>query len=583
MATPSHLPSNPSVSGLLFPPNSTDRRPSMNTAPQLPLAGTPSKRSHRRQNRPIVSPEPSPHSSSRISAHYNEFWAKDLSPAALKFPSSLPRPISDLLQERREKFKSPEFIFQPTVPFSTSTPLCRSHSHSSLHGYTQSIETPPILSFPNAEKSSSASYIPPIASLSLTNTSLSINFTMVLLDAIERDAPLRPSLPPHAPHDPISPPDPSPTPRCSRSQRISAILDSLHDIRLSPATLLLEVLANENHYAAKFFGNSGVAMIKILDAMVGDERGERIFRQWVTPKAIDIACEVVSVQMDGTVKALSTAPSVTKLTPQFLRAWSLKKNVVDPAETIASDVVKILDSAINSRQAVVKNKKKSSDTVCAVFNHRATGFSTLQNCSDFSGPMTLFWWKNGCTRESLEVLQNLGLSKCFDSALAMVGSVADYCIEDARVAAKSPDGFMGNWDNINISTSDFVEQRTGGPAKVSSGTYAIIYALQNPNPKSMSLAPLLVRADSAPDLDFNADVCPMLEQSISAYHNFRAYTTGFEYADKIPALQSIPRRPLPEGYKTKQYPIRLSTIEENSISGNLAVHQDVFSSAAMRY
>jgi hypothetical protein len=102
--------------------------------------------------------------------------------------------------------------------------------------------------------------------------------------------------------------------------------------------------------------------------------------------------------------------------------------------------------------------------------------------------MTLFWWKNGASRESLEVLQNLGLSKCFDSAQAMVRSVADFCIEDARVAARDPAGFMGNWDNVNISTSESVEQRSGGPAKVQSGTYAILYRLRNPNPRAMALA-----------------------------------------------------------------------------------------------
>jgi hypothetical protein len=198
--------------------------------------------------------------------------------------------------------------------------------------------------------------------------------------------------------------------------------------------------------------------------------------------------------------------------------------------------------------------------------------------------MTLFWWKNGSSRESLEVLQNLGLSKCFDSAGTIVASVADYCIGDARIVVRNPDGFMGNWDNVNISSSDFVEQRSGGPAKVQSGTYAIIYPLRNPNPRAMALEPLLARAESAPDLSFNVDICPTLEQSISTYRNFRAYVVrtlcrynqGFEDYLDVPVLQPIPRRPLPDGYTTKQYPVRLSTIEENSISGNLAVHEDIF-------
>ncbi|KAJ7467913.1 hypothetical protein FB451DRAFT_1039789 [Mycena latifolia] len=318
--------------------------------------------------------------------------------------------------------------------------------------------------------------------------------------------------------------------------------------------------------------------------MTSNLRGEEAFKEWVLPRAIDIACKAVSTQMNGVVKALSTAKSITKLTPEFLRAWNLDKNVVEPANKLAPDVVKILYSAINTERGLAKNKKKNSHmALYSILGQLASHRS--QNCSDFSGPMTLFWWKNGTSRESLEVLQNLGLSKCFDSAQTVVDSVADYCIDAARVAAQTPDGIMGNWDNVNISTSEFVEQRSGGPAKVQSGTYAIIYRLHKPNPLAMVLGPILVRADIAPDLDFNNDICPTLAQSIATYGNFCAYivrvlfrySKGFDadYPDH-PAFQPILRRPLPDDYVTTQFPTRLSTIEENSIPGNLAVHEDVF-------
>ncbi|KAJ7838985.1 hypothetical protein B0H13DRAFT_2677309 [Mycena leptocephala] len=398
---------------------------------------------------------------------------------------------------------------------------------------------------------------------------------MTLLDSLE--AGTLSNLPPAAP--------PPFKLRGSDSEKISAILKFLRDARLSPADILVEILSNNEyeHHAAMFFRNSGEKMTQLLEVLVADERGERVFRDWVKPRAIDIACEAVSTQMDAMVKVLSTASSITQLTPKFLRAWSLKDNLVQPADNLAADVVKILASALNTERAVVKNKKKNSDTALyAIIGQLASRRS--QNCSDFSGPMTLFWWKNGASRESIQVLQNLGLSKCFDSALTMVGSVADYCIEDACVAARDPGGFMGNWDNINISTSEFVEQRSGGPAKVQSGTYSIIYRLRNPNPRAMALAPLLARAEIAPDLEFNLDVCPTLEQSISSYCNFRAYiirvlfryNKGFTEYNEISALQFISRRPMPDDYVTYQFPVRLSTIEENSIPGNLSVHENVF-------
>jgi hypothetical protein len=152
------------------------------------------------------------------------------------------------------------------------------------------------------------------------------------------------------------------------SEKISAILALLREIRMSPADLLLKVLTNDeyNYYQAKFFGNEGASMTKLLDAMTSDPRGERIHKEWALPSAIDTACDVVSDQMDAMVKALSTASSVTKLTPAFLRAWSLKDTVAQPANDLAPDVVKILSAALNTERALIKNKKKNSDTVRGV-------------------------------------------------------------------------------------------------------------------------------------------------------------------------------------------------------------------------
>jgi hypothetical protein len=112
--------------------------------------------------------------------------------------------------------------------------------------------------------------------------------------------------------------------------------------------------------------------------------------------------------------------------------------------------------------------------------HLFTDFAVLKAlmpllCSSFlavlklaatSGPMSFFWWQSGCTREAIEVLQHLRLSKCFDTTQDLIESVADHCIEDARVMARAPEGCMVNWDNINMSASIFVEQRNSAPAKV---------------------------------------------------------------------------------------------------------------------
>ncbi|KAF8149569.1 hypothetical protein B0H34DRAFT_679328 [Crassisporium funariophilum] len=54
------------------------------------------------------------------------------------------------------------------------------------------------------------------------------------------------------------------------------------------------------------------------------------------------------------------------------------------------------------------------------------------------------------------------------------------------------------------------------------------------------------------------------------------YAKEFSSYAKEPVLQHKPRRAIPAGYKTKQYPLCVTTIEEASIEGNLLYHDEVY-------
>ncbi|KAJ7751581.1 hypothetical protein B0H16DRAFT_1460136 [Mycena metata] len=276
-------------------------------------------------------------------------------------------------------------------------------------------------------------------------------------------------------------------------------------------------------------------------------------------------------EMDSLTRALSTAPSVNARTSAYLREWSLEKCVADPADSMAPDVVRVLHTFLSTKRGLEKNTKKNSDTALYTIIGQLVSRRS-QDSSNFAGPMSLFWWQSRCTREAMEALHHIGVSKCFDTTQDLIASIADYCIEDASVVTRAPEGSMVNWDNVNMSTSIFVEQRNSAPAKVQSGTYTILYRLLNPNPRAMRLAPLLARAESATDLDFNFDVCPTITQIRILHH----YHKHFESLSSHPLLQHPPRWPLPANHKTEQFPIRLSTKEENSVPGTLAVHYDIF-------
>lgn len=140
------------------------------------------------------------------------------------------------------------------------------------------------------------------------------------------------------------------------------------------------------------------------------------------------------------------------------------------------------------------------------------------------------------------------------------------------------------YDNINISSSIFVEQRGAAtPAKVQSGTFGILYELRNASLEDLKLPPILSRYRSFKGLS-PSDLRLSLDQLTCLSHQFSVIILQIlfkhcsHYSDYAsdPDLQPISRRPLAVDRKTKQFPLRTTTIEEASIQGNLTVHDDTY-------
>ena len=124
--------------------------------------------------------------------------------------------------------------------------------------------------------------------------------------------------------------------------------------------------------------------------------------------------------------------------------------------------------------------------------------------------MSLFWAINGCLTQSIEVLQKCGLTLSAKSYSSLQEHLTRIKIVEASVVAC---GLHKNGYN-NI----FVEQWNGAPAKVTSGTFTVLYALQNATAEAMQLGPILEHAQAAGDLSFNADIRPTLNQQVSFHH-----------------------------------------------------------------
>ena len=93
----------------------------------------------------------------------------------------------------------------------------------------------------------------------------------------------------------------------------------------------------------------------------------------------------------------------------------------------------------------------------------------------FQAIFSLFQWTTGCQRQTIDALFRCGLSVSFDSVLNIISNLSEHCLALASEVAKGPHALC--WDNINVSTSTFVEQRTDAPAKAQAGTFAVLYKL----------------------------------------------------------------------------------------------------------
>jgi hypothetical protein len=136
----------------------------------------------------------------------------------------------------------------------------------------------------------------------------------------------------------------------------------------------------------------------------------------------------------------------------------------------------------------------------------------------------------GASRQLINVLHHCCFSLSYSSISAMISSLADRSIEQAQVVASGPHGLA--YDNINISTSIFVEQRPGAMNKVQSGTFAVIYKLLDARCEDMLLEPMLERFRNSSPLRLT-DLRPSFAatKSFSAQTLVNIVSVLFKYVD----------------------------------------------------
>ncbi|KAH9169152.1 hypothetical protein EDB89DRAFT_1854788 [Lactarius sanguifluus] len=300
----------------------------------------------------------------------------------------------------------------------------------------------------------------------------------------------------------------------------------------------------------------------------------------MSPHALSLVCKKVHIEMEAAKPHLRM--NTTDVSPEFIEQWDIHR-IMEPLATPTLRLV--LEAAGESKVSVAKSKStKSKNWFTALLIIMAQiHYLRSWNSARVQIGLGLQAWACGTSRQMIDVLHQMGLTVSYKSISNLVLKLADRSIERAKAASLLPHALA--YDNVNISSSIYVEQGPNTMSKVQSGTFGMIYELLNARAEDMSIAPLVDNLQrSSPLALSDLRMTPQARHSERSEHliaftdvvKYVTYVKGFETQQSDTTLQHPKRRPLPVGHKTIFHPLRASTIEEASIDGNLLVHDDVY-------
>ncbi|KAJ7254873.1 hypothetical protein C8J57DRAFT_1075995 [Mycena rebaudengoi] len=369
-------------------------------------------------------------------------------------------------------------------------------------------------------------------------------------------------------------------PGISPYAKIDTLLATLRRDKISPVDILIQVLDPDDlaydRYRSHLYRDDGQKMKVLLDTIMKDAAGKRKILDCMHPYLLDFACEVVREQMQ-TRRDSSILQGVSVVTPEFIERWNIDEEI-----DTTPFLTRILETAAQTEYAEAHNKIKKPQKMCRVVTRQLL-YQSSNRCLGFQAEFGLFLWATGCARQTIDALFRCGLSISYDSVLNLIESLSHHCVAVGIDVSKQIHGFC--YDNMNLSTSIFVEQRgSAGPAKVSSGTFGLLYKLRNALREHMLIAPMMKRFKETSGLHFNRDIKPTLPQLVSLHEQFlivvitclTTHTAGFEDLIKDPLLLHTIIRAIAPGEFTEVFPTRATTIEETTTRGNLLFHDDVY-------
>ncbi|KAH9172598.1 hypothetical protein EDB89DRAFT_1850933 [Lactarius sanguifluus] len=374
-------------------------------------------------------------------------------------------------------------------------------------------------------------------------------------------------------------------PKSQRKASLLRILRELQGLKCTVIDLLTSVIDGNGEFEgfrnALFSPRNRDSLTGLLDKLALDEKGWPILSNWMFPHALRLVCDKIHVEMETAKPHLRM--NMNDVSPEFIERWDIHQIMGPVSHNITPTLRSVLEAAGESKISMSKPKSAKSKNrfTASLIIMAQLHFLRSRHSAKVPIGLGLQAWACGTSRQMIDVLHRTSLTVSYPSVATMVQSLADRSIERAKAASLLPHALA--YDNINISSSIFVEQGPSAMSKVQSGTFAVIYELLNARAEDMDIKPLAENLRHSSPLDISdlrmtlqARQSYTTQTAITIVQILMKYVKGFETQQFDTALQHPKRRPLPDGHKTIFHPLRASTIEEASIDGNLLVHDDVY-------
>ena len=254
-------------------------------------------------------------------------------------------------------------------------------------------------------------------------------------------------------------------------------LATLRAAQITPTEFLIWLISGNSNDLATFRSSfysvtNKTHLEELFNTIWVDEKGRETFKAWMKPHALDLVCDDIHQEMECAKPSLFM--NVEEVTPDFISTWDIHA-IMGPISKITPSWSAVLKAATEKKDQK-DEKSRNRPTTRELIDSQVHFLRSYRSCKVQLG-LGLMAWSMGASRQLLNVLYQAGLCSSFTSIGKVIESLANHSIDQAKLISSGPHALA--YDNINLSSSIFVEQTPSSMSKVQSGTFAVIFELVN--------------------------------------------------------------------------------------------------------